>query len=200
MGCSPGTDKHISWTVSVTNSGLPQHNKNSPSQDSWQLSQVHSKHNLSVIPPPASCNTGLYRALCWRGQHTHKVHLNMHSKRFLFHMEVLRAPIVYIKPRTVAAKRFMLSPGAHLSHACVPLSSNPGVGMLIFSAELQSASWLCSSYVDWEKVLFQELSIVDKNWSCLGGSELGSGIHPFKRNVVCLQPYGLQWSCQGTPP
>lgn len=43
-------------------------------------------------------------------------------------MEVFRVPIMYIEARTVAAKGFMLSPGAHLSHVCVPLSSNPGLG------------------------------------------------------------------------
>lgn len=43
-------------------------------------------------------------------------------------MEVLRVPIVYTEARTVAAKGFMLSPGVHLSHVCVTLSSNPGLG------------------------------------------------------------------------
>lgn len=41
---------------------------------------------------------------------------------------VLRAPTMYIKAKTVAAKGFMLSPGVHLSHVCVPLHSNPGLG------------------------------------------------------------------------
>lgn len=41
---------------------------------------------------------------------------------------VLGAPTMYIKARTVAAKGITLSPGVHMSHVCMPLSSNPGLG------------------------------------------------------------------------
>lgn len=35
---------------------------------------------------------------------------------------------MYVTARTQATRGFTLSPGGHLSHACAPVSSNPGVG------------------------------------------------------------------------
>lgn len=94
----------------------------SPSAKQYQLPiQVYHTTTKIDLPPisgnwvrstplPALCNTGFYQALCWRGQCIQKVHLNLHSKCFLFHMEQLRASIVHIIARTVAAKGFKLSP------------------------------------------------------------------------------------------
>lgn len=97
----------------------------------------------SGIPLPALCNTGFYQALCWRGQCIHKVHLNLHTKCFLFHMEVLRPLIVHIKARTAAAKGFMLSPESIWAMFVCHYPAIQGWGRLIFSAQLQLASWLC---------------------------------------------------------
>lgn len=99
----------------------------------------------SGIPLPALCNVGFYQALCWRGQCIQKVQLNMHSKCFLFHMEVFRAPIVHIIARTVAAKGFMLSPKSIWAMFVCHYPAIQQWGRLIFSAQLQSAGWLCRS-------------------------------------------------------
>lgn len=100
---------------------------------------------ISGIPLPALCNTGFYQALCWRGQCLQKVHLNLHSKCFLFQMEVLRASIVQINTRTVAAKGFMLSPESIWAMFVCHYPAIQGWRRLIFSAQLQSASRLCRS-------------------------------------------------------
>lgn len=110
-----------------------------------------------------------------RAVHTHNSTAHISS----FHMEAL---VVAIKARTWATKGFTLNPGAHPCHISVPESpATSGCPTLLFSAALRPASQLCKSSVDQTKLLFQiqEILLFDEN--CLGGHELQSCLHAFKR-------------------
>lgn len=102
--------------------------------------------------------------------------------------------------QNIDSQRIYAQPWVHLSHVCVPLSSNPGVGKAYPQCTATISQLALQELRGQEKLLLQEVRVFDKNWSSLGGSELGSGICPFKRNAVSLQPSGLYWSCQAIPP
>lgn len=78
-------------------------------------------------------------------------------------MEMLRALTVYIKARTVAAKGFKLSPGANLSHVCLPFSSNPGVGKAYLQCTAAVSQLALQELGRLRETMFQELRVFDKN-------------------------------------
>lgn len=70
---------------------------------------------------------------------------------------------MYIKARTVAAKGSKLSPGVHLSHARVPLSSNPEMGKAYLQCTAAISQLALQELGDQGKLFFQELRVFDKN-------------------------------------